>query len=102
MNEMKKLNKNTCALLWLACARTHTHTHTHQVHTCSVLHVLHLHHFGVDAAPEHVQGPTEGLGPLGGLLPRHPRSNQTHRVSFLWRGKGLLLPELLSAKTWAF
>lgn len=37
--------------------------------TCPVFHVLHLHDFSVDAAPEDVEGAVDGFGPLGGFLP---------------------------------
>lgn len=42
-----------------------------QKQTCSVLHVLHLHHLSVDSASEHIEGPVHGLGPLAGLLSRN-------------------------------
>lgn len=36
--------------------------------TCPVFHVLHLHDFSVDSAPEDVEGAIDGFGPLGGFL----------------------------------
>lgn len=36
--------------------------------TCPVFHVLHLHDFSVDSAPEDVEGAVDGFGPLGGFL----------------------------------
>lgn len=44
-----------------------------QTQTCSIFHIFHLHHLSVDSASEHIEGPVDRLGPLGGLLSRHPR-----------------------------
>lgn len=54
-------------------AREWTYSAAGQTQTCSVLHVFHLHHLGVDSASEHIERPVYRLGPLGGLLSRNPR-----------------------------
>lgn len=62
-----------------------------QTQTCSIFHIFHLHHLCVDPSSEHIQGPVDGLGPLGGLLSRNPR--KWHRaVVTLSREKHPLVP----------
>lgn len=49
-----------------------------QIQTRSIFHIFHLHHLSVDSSPEHIEGPIDGLGPLGGLLSRNPEQMRRH------------------------